>query len=504
MFVAHQGRSLLNSCGNYLMLSAAQKTALSLRLGIFQHLNTLSADYYENTPPGAAMYPLKEPIEEIAYLASDLLPAMLRIFLTTGFTLATMSALDPVLTLMILPLIPIFLLTRQHYRKRLAADADAMQLNRQVWNNFLQEHVSAAIPIQLLSQEQRQERMAFRLLARAVRSYQRLNGTGIRFTLCSSLAVVAAMCAVIGYGGAGAVRGAMSTGSLVAFYGFIAQLFDPLSSAAELYARTQRTFASIRQAQSTLDLKPSVVDPTVPLYMPKAHTPEVEFQRVGFGYARQKDLLQIPFLRITPGEHVAIVGENGAGKSTLAKLIARIYDPLSGAICIGGLNIRDIDLKSLRDYVCYLPREPVLFDGTVLSNVRLVRPSASRSQVDEAIGDVGLSTFVANLPQGINQRTGPGGCQLSGGERQRLAIARALLQDPRILIIDEATSCLDCSAEIEILQNLRSKFNQASVICISHRPSIASMFPRILVLSEGRIIEDRIQGFNAVNGAKVF
>jgi ABC-type bacteriocin/lantibiotic exporter with double-glycine peptidase domain len=133
----------------------------------------------------------------------------------------------------------------------------------------------------------------------------------------------------------------------------------------------------------------------------------------------------------------------------------------------------------------------------------LIRPSASRNQVDEAIGDVGLSTLIANWPQGINQRIGPGGCQLSGGERQRLAIARALLQDPRILIIDEATSCLDSPAEIEILQNLRSKFSQASMICISHRSSVASMFPRTLVLSEGRILEDGIQGFDAVNGIKI-
>jgi ATP-binding cassette subfamily B protein len=502
MFLAHEGRTFLNSCGNYLMLSAAQKTGLSMRLGMFRHLNRLSADYYENTPPGAAMYPLKEPIEEIAYFASDLLPAMLRIFLTTGFTLSTMSALDPLLTLIVLPLIPIFLMTRQHYRKRLAANADVMQLDRQAWSNFLHEHVSAAIPIQLLGQEQRQERMAFRLLARAVRSYQRLNRTGVRFTVCSSLAVVTAMCAVVGYGGAAVVRGAMSTGSLVAFYGFIAQLFDPLSSAAELYARTQRTFASIRQAQSTFDLRPSVINPPVPLCMEKAHALQIEFQNVTFGYARQKDMLQIPSLRIAPGENVAIVGENGAGKSTLAKLIARIYDPQFGSIRIGGLNIRDIDLKILRDYVCYLPREPVLFDGTVLSNVRLIRPSASQYEVHEAIRDAGLSNLIANLPQGIHHRIGPGGCQLSGGERQRLAIARALLQDPRILIIDEATSCLDSSAETTILQNLGSKLRMATVIFISHRSSTVSMFPRTLVLSEGRIVEDSIQGFNAVNRTK--
>jgi ATP-binding cassette subfamily B protein len=236
--------------------------------------------------------------------------------------------------------------------------------------------------------------------------------------------------------------------------------------------------------------------------MEKAHALQIEFQNVTFGYARQKDMLQILSLRIAPGENVAIVGENGAGKSTLAKLIARIYDPQVGSIRIGGLNIRDIDLKILRDYVCYLPREPVLFDGTVLSNVRLIRPSASQYEVYEAIRDAGLSNLIANLPQGIHQRIGPGGCQLSGGERQRLAIARALLQDPRILIIDEATSCLDSSAESTVLHNLGSKLRMATLIFISHRSSTVSMFPRTLVLSEGRIVEDRIRGSNAVNGTK--
>jgi len=186
-------------------------------------------------------FPFEEPIEEISYLGSDLLPAVVRMLLTTGFTLATMFVLSPMLTLAVVPLIPVFLIARQYYRKKLAADADAMQCDRLVWNNFLQEHLSAAIPIQLLGREKRQEREAFRVLARGARSQQRLCRTEIWFTICSSVAVTSAMCAVIGYGGARVLGGRLTVGSLVAFYGFVAQLFDPLSGAAEILPEPRRS-----------------------------------------------------------------------------------------------------------------------------------------------------------------------------------------------------------------------------------------------------------------------
>ena len=201
-------------------------------------------------------------------------------------------------------------------------------------------------------------------------------------------------------------------------------------------------------------------------------------------------MLHIPSLRILPGEHVAIAGENGAGKSTVAKLIARLYDPDSGSIRIGNLDIRNIQLKDLRRYVCYLPRDPVLFDGTLSFNLRFVRPAAPDDELQEAIRSVGLSQFVAALPDGLRQRIGPGGCQLSGGQRQRLAIARAILQQPRILILDEATSCLDPSSERVVLGNIRHGLTASTLIVISHRASTFSTFGRLLVLCGGEIVED--------------
>jgi len=171
IFLSYQGRTALTSFGNYLMLTAAQKMALRLRMEILRHLDRLSADYYESIPPGAVMYPLKEPIEEVAYFGSDLLPAILRICLTTSFTVVTMLVLSPVLTFAILPLIPLFVVARHHFRRKLSDNSDSVQTNLLEWNGFLEEHISSVLSIQLLGQEWRQERRAFRLLAGTTRSY---------------------------------------------------------------------------------------------------------------------------------------------------------------------------------------------------------------------------------------------------------------------------------------------------------------------------------------------
>ena len=503
IFLGHQGRVALTSLGSYLMLIASEKMGLTLRVRLLEHLDTLSADYYEDTPVGAAMYPLKEPIEEISYFGSDLLPAILRLLLTTSFTLAAMSALSPVLTLTVLPLIPVFLVTRQYFRRMLASNADTAQNDRLAWSSFLEEHLSSVISIQLLGQEKRQERRAFRLLARSVRSEQQLYRTATWFTVWSSLAVVLAMSAVIGYGGKSVLTGTLSIGSLVAFYGFVTQLFDPLSGASDLYARAQKTFASIRQVHAALSLRPSVTNAAGALMLSRQHPADVEFSAVEFGYTRNKNLLHIPSLRILAGEHIAIAGENGAGKSTLVRLIARLYDPVSGAVRLGGEDIRNIHLKSLRESVSYLPRDPVLFDGSIASNLLFARPSASEQDLEEALQMVGLTALVRSLPGGLGQRIGPDGCQLSGGERQRLALARAILQEPLVLILDEATSCLDPGAEGSILQELRRCLRLSTFIVISHRFSTFSTFDRVLLLSRGHIVSDRDScSFLAMHGVQ--
>jgi ABC-type bacteriocin/lantibiotic exporter with double-glycine peptidase domain len=490
IFLGHVGRVVLTSLGSYLMLSASQKMGLTLRIRLLEHLDTLSADYYDDTPVGAAMYPFKEPIEEISYFGSNLLPAILRMLLMAAFTSAAMSALSPVLTLTVVPLIPVFLITRQYFRKQLAIYADAAQKDRLAWSGFLEEHLSSVISIQLLSQEKRQERRAFRLLAGALRSQQRLFRTATWFAVSSSFAIVLAMSAVIAYGGKNVLAGTLSIGSLVAFYGLVAQIFEPLSSVSELYAKAQKTFASIRQVQAVFAVRPGVTNRADAIMLTRVQPADLEFCAVEFGYSKKENLLHVPSLRIAAGEHIAVEGENGAGKSTLVRLIARLYDPVSGVVRLGGKDIRNLQLKSLRENVCYLPRDPILFDGSIGSNLLFVRPGAAERDLEAAIEMVGLAALVRSLPSGLRQRIGPDGCQLSGGERQRLALARTLLQQPRMLILDEATSCLDPSAEASILDSLQRNLSLSTFIIVSHRLSTFSTLGRVLLLSRGRIIRD--------------
>ena len=491
IFLGSHGKTVVTNLGSYLMLLAAQRMSLNLRMELLRHLGLLSAEYYDKTPLGTIAYPLREPVEEIAYFGSDLVPAILRTLLTTGFTLATMLALSPVLSLLVIPFAPLFLLARQHFRQKLTMCADTVQTDQVSWNSFLEEHLSTAVSIQLLGQQTRQERRAFRLLASTVRSQDKLFRTSLWFTISTSLTVILAMAAVIGYGGWRVISGSLSLGSLVAFYTFVAQLFEPLGGAGELYSRAQKTFASIRQIQSVLALQPSVLDIPVPDLAMSAVS-DVEFERVEFGYERQKRMLRVQSLRISAGERLAIAGDNGAGKSTLAKLIVRLYDVDSGAVRVGGQDVRNIRLDQLRRMVCYVPREPALFDGTLAFNIRFVNPGVSNFELEDVIEHAGLRGLVRTLPHGIHERVGPRACQLSGGERQRLAIARALLQRPQILILDEATSCLDPPSEELVLQNVFRYLLDSAVIVVSHRNSTLPNFGRQIFMSAGEIVSDRI------------
>ncbi len=479
---------------------AAQRLALDMRLRLLRHLDTLSADYHEGTPVGASMYPLKEPIEEIAYFGSDLLPAILRTLMATVLTLGTMLILNVRMTLVVLPLIPVFLLARKHFRDRLEDDSDTVQHNHIAWSSFLQEHLSSVVAIQLLRQERRQERTAFRLLSATVRSHNRLFRTGVSFTFYTSLTIGLAMSAVIGYGGWSVFTGSLTVGGLVAFYTYLTQLFEPLSGAAETYVRAQKAFASIRQVQAVLALEPAIKTCASVIGFPHDHPWAIELSDLRFGYPRNRGILSIPHLDIRAGEHVALVGENGAGKSTLAKLLARLYDVDSGSICVAGHDVRDIEIQSLREQVCYAPPSPILFDTTLAGNLRLGKVTASDAELEEVMECVGLTAWVGTLQGGLNQRIGPGGSRLSGGQRQRLGIGRAILQRPRILILDEATSSLDAASEQQLLSSLHNVLPGSTIIVISHRLSALLCVGRVIVFEAGRVVEDASPALLLRNG----
>ncbi len=194
------------------------------------------------------------------------------------------------------------------------------------------------------------------------------------------------------------------------------------------------------------------------------------------------------------------MGENGAGKSTLAKLLARLYDADSGSISVAGHDVRKIEVESLREHVCYAPNHPILFDTTLAGNLRLGKVTASDDELDQVVGQVGLDAWVGTLDGGLNHRIGPEGFRLSGGQRQRLGIARAILQRPRVLILDEATSSLDAASEQQLLSGLHNVLPGSTIIVISHRLSALLCVGRVIVLEAGRVVEDSSPALLLRNG----
>ncbi|MGB7437512.1 MAG: ABC transporter ATP-binding protein [Candidatus Acidiferrum sp.] len=497
LFLSYEGRVVFTSLGSWLTVAASQKVVLALRLEILKHLDSLSADYHEATPTGEKLYPLREPVEEIAYLGSDLFPGILRTLLSAALTLFAMGALSLRLSLIVLPLVPVFLVTRHYFRQRLGRHADDLQDKRLEVSSFLEEHAPSVVQIQLLQQQTRRERQAYRLFAKAARSQLQLARTGAFFSIFTNLAIVLAISAIIGYGGLRVLSRDLTIGSLVAFYSYLTQLFEPLSGAMEMYARAQRTFSSIRQVRAALALRPSIHESPHALPLTSGAAADLEFHDLRFAYTGQKELLHIPHLKISAAERVALVGENGAGKSTLAKLAARLYDPGSGYVSYCGVDLRAIRLKEFRSAAAYLPATPVLFDDTLAANLRLGRPQATDEELAEVLYAVDLTAFVESLPLLYQQPMGPGGSRLSSGQRQRVALARALLRKPCILILDEATSSMDAAVEQVVLDRTRIFLPCSTVLLLSHRLSSVRWADRVIVLEAGKIVRD--EGTKAIS-----
>jgi len=489
IFLSYEGRAVFASLGSYINSYAAQLLALDLRFRLLRHLDILSASYHERTPIGEKLYPVGAPVEEISYFGSDLLPTLLRTLFSTALTLAVMAVLNYRLTLIVLPLIPIFLFARRHFRRRFEQQADSAQKSRMKWAAFLEEHLFSVVEIQLLRRETRRERIGFRHLAGAALAQQHLARAAVVFTVVTNVAIVLAISVIVGYGGWSVLGGTLTVGALVAFYSYLTQLFDPLAAAMELYSRTQRTFASIRTIQALFARSPSLGETSNAVAFPVNGNRELRISSVRFAHDGKGIAIDIPSLVIPSGQRVAILGENGSGKSTLARLVARLYDPDTGQISIGAIDLREIRLENLRREIRYLTEHPVLFDDTLVSNLRLGSPSASTAELAQAARIAGLDEVLERLPKGWEEPLGPNGSRLSGGERQRVAIARALFGKPRILILDEATSCLDPAAEARLLERLDRFLEDTTLILISHRASARAWAERILVMNNGRIEE---------------
>ncbi len=466
-----------------------QKLVFSIRLGILEQMNRLSADFHEMTPVGEKLYRMEQDVDQVAELGSSLVPFVLQTSFNTIFVVGTMAALDFRLTCLILPLMPLFFVFRRHFETQLRQASDSAQQQSSRESSFLQEHLASVIQIQLLHQEKTQTQG---FLERATARMSALNDRNLvetLFRICYMAVIAVGTITILSYGGYQVFVGALTVGGLVAFYSYMARLFDPLNAAVEIYSRVNRLGTSIRRILEVIEMIPSVPEDPTAVHFPSSIRGHIEMRSVSFSYGNGLPVLDGLDLRFEPGEKVALVGVSGSGKSTVTKLIARLYDVTHGAVCIDGIDVRNVRLESLRTKICYLMQEAVLFDRTLKENLLMGKPSATVQELRRAIEITDLEELLLRFPECWDAPVGPRGNTLSGGERQRLALARAVLQNPSLLLLDESTSALDVPRERRILVNLARHFPHQTIIFVSHRISALEWVDRIVVLSKGVIQE---------------
>ncbi|WP_420236915.1 ABC transporter ATP-binding protein [Telmatobacter bradus] len=481
------GRSALYTIGSLVNFSIAQHCIRDLRIALLDQMNRLSADYHEQTPTGEKLTRIEHDVDEIANLGAETANQSLRAVLFFVLNLVMMARLNLPMTLTVLPLMPLFAIIQRRFSVLLKTRADEARSEVGVAASMLNEHLAAIPQIQLLGAEERSAHQARSLWEGMLRAQWVQRRTQVGFSLSIGAILVAAILVVLALGSAKVVAGTLTIGGLVAFYAYATRVFDPISSAMDLYARLQTVGASIRRVRELLVLEPSVRDTgTIRFNSPQLHR-GFRIEDVSFSYGGKPALRNI-MLRIDPGERLAIIGASGSGKSTLARLLVRAADPEAGCIFLEEQPLACYTLASLRDTVRFVPQHPVLFQGTIRENLLYGNPLATTADMLRTIEAVQLAPVLRALPHGLDTPLGPGAAGLSGGERQRLAIARSLLRESAALILDEATSALDAPTEYAVFASLAEFRPHQTLIVISHHISSLTWVDRFALLDQGRIV----------------
>jgi ABC-type multidrug transport system fused ATPase/permease subunit len=484
------GRSAFGGLSGLASFRVTQWLGQDLRSELLVHMTNLSADWHERTMLGEKLSRIDQDVEQISQYGADIGNTVFRTVVFFVVNLAIMMALNWRMTVAVLPLLPLFLWVRLRFRGKIQSTADRAQAKVGSATGDLAEHLSAVSQIQILGAEEIR-------IARTIRAWLDLVGaqweqrkTEVAFSISVTSVLAVGIFLVLGLGAHELFAGDLSIGGLVAFYAYVTRIFEPVSSAMELYSRTQRMLASARRVHEVLNTAPTVADIGT---IQKIHTPlmeGIECDRVTFGYPSRRLVLSDVSLRLKGAEKVALVGRSGSGKSTLSRLFARMADPDAGRILIEGRQLHEYTLRTLRRSVCYVPQQPQLFSGTIRQNLLYSNSDASDGEMKRVIEAAQLSPLLNRLPLGLETVLGPDAVGISGGERQRLAIARALLRQPSVLILDESTSALDLPTEYALFKALATFGDDMAMILISHRLRSLTWVDRVIVLDSGTIVAE--------------
>lgn len=467
-----------------------ERLAADLRRAVFDHLLTLEPEFFARNGAGEIQSRLTADTSVLQSLFGSSISMALRNLLTFIGALIFLLITSPVLTLMVLVGIPLTVVPVIWFGRRVRRLSRSSQDRVAELGSYAGEVLQGIETVQASVHEaQDRQQYATRVedafdSARA-RIVQRALLTGF-----AMLIIFSAVGLILWQGGQDVLAGRMSPGELTAFVFYALIAAGAVATLAEVAGEVQRAAGATERLLELLDAQPQIAVPNPANPLPSPVRGEVSFRAVSFAYPSRPDNRVLDHLDITiqPGERVALVGPSGAGKTSLLKLLLRFYDPQQGEVCLDGVRLDSLEPQALRSCMALVSQEPVLFTGSVADNLRLGRADADEQALITAAQQAQAWEFIQRLPQGLNTQLGTGGMQLSGGQRQRLAIARALLRDPRVLLLDEATSALDAENEQRVQQALDQLMLGRTSLVIAHRLSTVISADRILVMEQGRLV----------------
>lgn len=473
---------------SYMAQLAGHRVILDLRTDLYQHITRLSHSFFHQNQSGGIVSRL---MSDIALAQNFVGSAMTTIWMdlaSCGFYIWLMFSMDRPLAWAAMIVFPFYIALMKTFGRRAKSTTKAVQEKLAEFSGDVQERVAGIHVVKSFAAEKRETNSFFHG-ARGLYdlTMQSVQVTALSNSLTQWLTQTATLM-LIWFGGYRVLHGETSTGTVIAFILLVKELYMPLNRISEMNTILHNSLAAIDRVFEVFDIEPDVREMPDAVKLGRVKG-EIHLKNLTFGYEGGAPVLQDINLKIKPGEVVALVGPSGAGKSTLVQLVPRFFDPQHGQILIDGMDLRDVNLRSLRSQIGVVAQETLLFSGTVRDNLLYGKPGASDEEIERAAKAAHAHEFLEKLPDGYDTMLGERGAKLSGGQKQRIAIARAFLCDPRILILDEATSALDSESEALIQEALAKLMQGRTNIVIAHRLSTILGADRIAVMQDGRIVD---------------